>query len=181
MLSCVASGQSNSGHYVGHGSGATDSPPQPQLRRCSRRLTVKKPGPEPEPAESSTRLNLENVAEGAITLYTSLIYDVLTGCRSLFTSSAGLAAAFRAFQPLLDNRPALEIYPDDSWGPAAADSSPTDLAGGWAETQDLHAGLVMTTDHDPTRNQGLSVRAAGEPPIAALMWPRRRPAAPQRP
>jgi glucose-6-phosphate 1-dehydrogenase len=84
-------------------------------------MTVKKPGPESEPAESSTRLNLENVAEGAMAPYTSLIYDVLAGDRSLFTSSAGLAAAFRAFQPLLDHPPSLETYPDDSWGPAAAD------------------------------------------------------------
>ena len=53
--------------------------------------------------------------------YTSLLYDVLTGNRSLFTSSAGLAEAFRAFQPLLDDPPALETYDDDSWGPAAAD------------------------------------------------------------
>ena len=49
--------------------------------------------------------------------YTSLIYDVLPGNRSLFTSSVGLAEAFRAFQPLLDNPPALETYDDDSWGP----------------------------------------------------------------
>ena len=52
-------------------------------------MTVKKPGPEPVPAESATRLNLENVAEGAMPPYTSLFYDVLTGNRSLFTSSAG--------------------------------------------------------------------------------------------
>jgi glucose-6-phosphate 1-dehydrogenase len=84
-------------------------------------MTVKKPGPESEPAEGSTRLNLENVAEGAMAPYTSLIYDVLAGDRSLFTSSAGLAAAFRAFQPLLDHPPAVEIYADDSWGPTAAD------------------------------------------------------------
>ena len=84
-------------------------------------MTVKKPGPDSEPAESTTRLNLENVAEGAMAPYTSLIYDVLTGDRSLFTSSAGLAAAFRAFQPLLDHPPAVQIYDDDSWGPAAAD------------------------------------------------------------
>ncbi len=84
-------------------------------------MTVKKPGPEPLPAESTTRLNLENVAEGAMPPYTSLFYDVLTGNRSLFTSSAGLAEAFRAFQPLLDHPPALETYDDDSWGPAAAD------------------------------------------------------------
>jgi len=92
-------------------------------------MTVKKPGPEPEPAESTTRLNLENVAEGGMAPYTSLIYDVLTGNRSLFTSSAGLASAFRAFQPLLDHPPALETYADDSWGPAAADRLPDGL--GW--------------------------------------------------
>jgi glucose-6-phosphate 1-dehydrogenase len=84
-------------------------------------MVVKKPGPEPVPAESATRLNLENVAEGSMPPYTSLLYDVLSGNRSLFTSSAGLAEAFRAFQPLLDDPPALETYDDDSWGPAAAD------------------------------------------------------------
>ena len=53
--------------------------------------------------------------------YTSLLYDVLTGNRSLFTSSAGLAAAFRAFAPLQgDQRPDVQIYEDDSWGPDAA-------------------------------------------------------------
>jgi glucose-6-phosphate 1-dehydrogenase len=92
-------------------------------------MTVKKPGPEPEPAESTTRLNLENVAEGGMTAYTSLIYDVFTGNRSLFTSSAGLAAAFRAFQPLLDQPPAVQTYEDDSWGPAAADQLTDGL--GW--------------------------------------------------
>jgi glucose-6-phosphate 1-dehydrogenase len=46
---------------------------------------------------------------------------VISGNRSLFTSSAGLAEAFRAFQPLLDNPPALETYEDSSWGPEAAD------------------------------------------------------------
>ena len=70
-------------------------------------MTVKKPGPDPVPAESTTRLNLENVAEGAMAPYTSLLYDVLAGNRSLFTSSAGLAEAFRAFQPLLDHPPAV--------------------------------------------------------------------------
>ena len=93
-------------------------------------LTVKKPGPEPVPADSCTSLSLQNVADGAMAPYTSLIFDVLTGNRSLFTSSAGLEAAFIAFAPLLgDDRPAVQIYDDDSWGPVAAN----DLAGdvGW--------------------------------------------------
>ena len=85
-------------------------------------MTVKKPGPEPLPAESCSRLHLENVSAGSMTAYTSLIYDVFAGDRSLFTSSAGLEAAFKAFAPLLsEKRPPVQIYEDGSWGPAAAD------------------------------------------------------------
>jgi len=101
-------------------------------------MVVKKPGPEPVPAESTTRLNLENVAEGSMPPYTSLLYDVLTGNRSLFTSSVGLAEAFRAFQPLLDNPPALKTYDDDSWGPAAADRLTDGL--GWQLNADAPKG-----------------------------------------
>ena len=93
-------------------------------------MTVKQPGPEPLPAEGATRLNLENVAEGSMPPYTSLLYDVLTGNRSLFTSSAGLAAAFRAFAPLQgDQRPEVQMYEDDSWGPDAAEALTDHL--GW--------------------------------------------------
>jgi glucose-6-phosphate 1-dehydrogenase len=85
-------------------------------------MTVKKPGPEPVPADSCTTLSLENVAEGAMAPYTSLIFDVLSGNRSLFTSSAGLKSAFTAFAPLLGpDRPEVQLYDDSSWGPAAAD------------------------------------------------------------
>ncbi len=93
-------------------------------------LTVKKPGPDPVPAESCTSLNLENVAEGAMAPYTSLIYDVLTGNRSLFTSSAGLQAAFTTFAPLQgDHRPEVQVYDDDTWGPATAEALTGDV--GW--------------------------------------------------
>jgi glucose-6-phosphate 1-dehydrogenase len=93
-------------------------------------LTVKKPGPEPVPAESCTSLSLENVDEGAMAPYTSLIYDVLTGNRSLFTSSAGLEAAFTAFAPLQgDRRPDVQIYDNDTWGPDAAEALTGDI--GW--------------------------------------------------
>jgi glucose-6-phosphate 1-dehydrogenase len=85
-------------------------------------MTVKKPGPDPVPADSSTTLSLENVAEGAMAPYTSLIFDVLSGNRSLFTSSEGLKAAFTAFAPLQGpDRPEVQFYDDGSWGPAAAD------------------------------------------------------------
>ena len=85
------------------------------------RLTVKKPGPDPLPAESATSLSLSNVAPGSMAPYTSLIHDVLSGNRMLFTSSTGLESAFQAFQPMLtDARPQVEVYDDHSWGPASA-------------------------------------------------------------
>ena len=93
-------------------------------------MTVKKPGPEPVPAESCSTLHLENVSAGSMSAYTSLIYDVFAGDRSLFTSSAGLEAAFQAFAPLLDERrPEIQPYDDGSWGPAAADALTGDV--GW--------------------------------------------------
>ena len=93
-------------------------------------LTVKKPGPEPIPAETCTSLSLANVAEGAMAPYTSLLHDVIVGDRSLFTSSAGLEAAFRAFAPLLgDDRPEVVTYQDGSWGPEGADALAGDV--GW--------------------------------------------------
>ena len=86
-------------------------------------MTVKKPGPEPLPAESCSTLHLENVSAGSMTAYTSLIYDVFAGDRSLFTSSAGLQSAFDAFAPMLsETRPEVQLYDDGSWGPAAADA-----------------------------------------------------------
>ena len=93
-------------------------------------LTVKKPGPDAVPAESATSLKLQNVAEGAMAPYTSLIHDVLSGNRMLFTSSAGLQSAFEAFQPMLtDARPDIQVYEDGSWGPEAAQALTGDV--GW--------------------------------------------------
>jgi glucose-6-phosphate 1-dehydrogenase len=93
-------------------------------------MTVKKPGPDPVPADSCTSLMLANVAEGAMAPYTSLLHDVLIGDRSLFTTSAGLEAAFRAFEPLLsDQRPDIVFYDDYSWGPPEADKLTGDI--GW--------------------------------------------------
>ena len=90
--------------------------------RILMELTVKKPGPEFLPDDVDHVLELDRVAEGSMEPYTSLIYDVLRGDRSLFTSSAGLAAAFTAFAPLQGpDRPRVLPYQPDSWGPAEAD------------------------------------------------------------
>ncbi len=86
-------------------------------------MTVKKPGPDVVPAEARTTLTLANVSDGSMDAYTSLIHDVFVGDRSLFTSSVGLGAAFKTFEPMLgDQRPDLVLYDDHSWGPAAAEA-----------------------------------------------------------
>lgn len=93
--------------------------------------TVKRPGPDLALATGTARLDLDDVVPGEpLPAYASLLDDVLTGDRTLFTTAAGLGAAWDAFAPLLGpDRPAVQPYEPGSWGPAAADA----LAGpdGW--------------------------------------------------
>ena len=56
----------------------------------------------------------------ALQPYVRLIHDVLIGDRSLFTRPDGLAHAWDVLQPVLDRRPAVQPYPQGSWGPEAA-------------------------------------------------------------
>ena len=89
------------------------------------RVVTKRPGPDLALAEATTTLDLTDVPGGSpLPPYVSLIHDVVTGDRSLFTTSAGLAAAWAAVQPLLDARPAVQPYAPGSWGPAAAGELP---------------------------------------------------------
>jgi glucose-6-phosphate 1-dehydrogenase len=93
-------------------------------------LIAKEPGPVLALAEATTSLNLADVPGGdPLPPYVSLIHDVITGDRSLFTTSTGLSSAWATVQPLLDARPAVQPYPPGSWGPVAAN----ELAGpcGW--------------------------------------------------
>ncbi|MEE6280114.1 glucose-6-phosphate dehydrogenase [Georgenia sp. MJ170] len=86
-------------------------------------MTVKTPGPDDFSLSPATAtLQLEDVAGAeALAPYTALLLDVLTGDRSMFTTAAGLRAAFVAFAPLQgDGRPAPLPYEPGSWGPAAA-------------------------------------------------------------
>jgi glucose-6-phosphate 1-dehydrogenase len=93
-------------------------------------LVAKRPGPELAMSEATTRLDLGKVPGGTpLPPYASLLHDVLTGDRSLFTTSAGLAEAWRAVTPVLEDRPEVLPYAPGSWGPEAA----LDLAApcGW--------------------------------------------------
>jgi glucose-6-phosphate 1-dehydrogenase len=93
-------------------------------------LVVKEPGPDLVLAPTRTRLDLTHVSGGTpLPPYVSLIHAVLTGDRSLFTTSAGLDGAWTAFGPLQEHPPRVQPYLPGTWGPRAADL----LAGpeGW--------------------------------------------------
>ncbi|HJX45030.1 MAG TPA: glucose-6-phosphate dehydrogenase [Geodermatophilus sp.] len=84
-------------------------------------LVTKRPGPDLELAAARTSLDLGRVDGGEpLPAYASLLHDVLVGDRSLFTTSAGLAEAWRAVRPVLDDPPELRPYAPGSWGPEAA-------------------------------------------------------------
>jgi glucose-6-phosphate 1-dehydrogenase len=83
--------------------------------------TVKKPGPHLELTTGTVRLSLDDVPGTSLPPYAGLLQDVLVGDRTLFTTPAGLDAAWRAFEPLLgDDRPDPVPYARGSWGPDAA-------------------------------------------------------------
>ncbi|AZI56979.1 glucose-6-phosphate dehydrogenase [Nakamurella antarctica] len=93
-------------------------------------LVLKKPGATLELAEQTISLCLDEVPDSdALPPYVSLLHDVTVGDRSLFTSSAGLASAWKVAQAIVANPPAPLPYDAGSWGPAAG----TELAGhsGW--------------------------------------------------
>ncbi len=49
-----------------------------------------------------------------------------------FTRQDEVDEAWRVFQPLLDHRPAVDVYPPGSWGPTGADALVED-DGGWRD------------------------------------------------
>ena len=86
------------------------------------RVVLKQPGPDDQLTSAETSLPLSQVS-GADPLppYVRLLHDVVVGDRSLFTRPDGLAAAWDALAPVLDDRPEVRPYAKGSWGPAEAD------------------------------------------------------------
>jgi glucose-6-phosphate 1-dehydrogenase len=84
-------------------------------------LVTKEPGPDLVLAAAQTTLDLKDVSGGTpLPPYVSLIHDVLTGDRSLFTTSDGLAGAWAAFAPLQERPPRVHPYQPGTWGPREA-------------------------------------------------------------
>ncbi|GAA2643000.1 glucose-6-phosphate dehydrogenase [Dactylosporangium fulvum] len=85
------------------------------------RLLAKKPGVELYVEPADARLPLAQLPDAApLPPYVRLIHDILLGDRSLFTRPDGLSAVWKVAQPLLDNRPRPQPYPQGSWGPPQA-------------------------------------------------------------
>ncbi|TQJ10764.1 glucose-6-phosphate dehydrogenase [Lapillicoccus jejuensis] len=94
------------------------------------RFVVKEPGPDLSLTRTRTVLDLGQVAEGAaLPPYVALLHDVVEGDRSLFTSSAGLDAAWGAVARVLEQMPDPTPYAPGSTGPAAARALTGDV--GW--------------------------------------------------
>jgi glucose-6-phosphate 1-dehydrogenase len=84
-------------------------------------MLAKKPGVELKVDPAHVTLPLADLPDAEpLPPYVRLIHDVLLGDRSLFTRPDGLAAAWKAVRPLLDNPPRLTKYAQGSWGPAKA-------------------------------------------------------------
>jgi glucose-6-phosphate 1-dehydrogenase len=84
-------------------------------------LVTKEPGPDLTLAAARVTLDLKSVPGGKpLPPYVSLIHDVLTGDRSLFTTSDGLAGAWAAFAPLQERPPRVHPYQPGTWGPREA-------------------------------------------------------------
>jgi glucose-6-phosphate 1-dehydrogenase len=84
-------------------------------------LLAKKPGIAENLEPASVALPLAGLPEAdPLPPYSRLIHDVLEGDRALFTRPDGLAAAWKAVTPLLENPPRPITYEPGSWGPAKA-------------------------------------------------------------
>jgi glucose-6-phosphate 1-dehydrogenase len=85
------------------------------------RVVVKEPGAEFTLTTAETELPLGAIQDGdPLPPYVKLIHDVIVGDRSLFTRPDGLASAWNAITPVLDDRPEILPYARGSWGPPAA-------------------------------------------------------------
>ena len=84
-------------------------------------MVVKRPGPGLGLDVTTTKIPLAGLRDAdPLSPYTRLIHDVVLGDRSLFTRPDGLAAVWKAAEPLLTNRPRIASYAPGSWGPAKA-------------------------------------------------------------
>jgi glucose-6-phosphate 1-dehydrogenase len=81
----------------------------------------KRPGPGMRLDKQSLQFALHETghANDLLEAYERLIYDAMSGDRTLFTSAEGIERLWERSKPLLDNPPPVRPYQPGSWGPNA--------------------------------------------------------------
>jgi glucose-6-phosphate 1-dehydrogenase len=85
---------------------------------------AKVPGPTMKLGEARMDFSYASIhgAEDALEAYERLIYDVMIGDRTLFTTSEGIERLWEVSEPVLESPPPVVPYAPGSWGPVAADA-----------------------------------------------------------
>ncbi len=90
----------------------------------SASFLAKVPGPTIELGEAHMQFSYADTFGGtdqALDPYERLIHDVMTGDRTLFTSSEAVERLWEISMPVLDDPPPVQSYEPGSWGPEASD------------------------------------------------------------
>jgi glucose-6-phosphate 1-dehydrogenase len=90
----------------------------------SASFLAKVPGPRLELGEAHMRFDYADTFGGpehALDPYERLIYDVMAGDRTFFTSSEAIERLWEVSEPVLSDPPPLVPYEPGSWGPAEID------------------------------------------------------------
>jgi glucose-6-phosphate 1-dehydrogenase len=88
--------------------------------RLSLSFYGKRPGPGMELDKASMQYSLSEVSthRDVLEAYERLIYDAMTGDRTLFTTADGVERLWEVSAPLLEDPPPAREYAQGSWGPS---------------------------------------------------------------
>jgi glucose-6-phosphate 1-dehydrogenase len=91
----------------------------------SASFLAKVPGPKMQLGQAHMRFSYADSFGGperALDAYERLIYDVMVGDRTLFTTSAAIERLWEVADPIVREPPPVEIYEPGSWGPEGTDA-----------------------------------------------------------
>jgi glucose-6-phosphate 1-dehydrogenase len=91
----------------------------------SASFLAKVPGPKMQLGEAHMRFSYADSFGGpehALDAYERLIYDVMVGDRTLFTTSGAIERLWEIADPVVREPPTVEVYEPGSWGPEATEA-----------------------------------------------------------
>ncbi len=92
----------------------------------SSRMSLSFYGKRPGPGMTLDKLSMQFAMQESghsgdvLEAYERLIHDAMLGERTLFTTAEGIERLWEVSQPVLDDPPPVQPYPQGSWGPKAA-------------------------------------------------------------